>query len=153
MLTFPAPFSKRDAHHRIRLAQRWWLQDRGWSYGIWRGPRLVGQVQIVVHGARQRVAEVAYWLSLEARGQGFGAEAVEALILAAKAHWPLERIEATVVPGNAASIKVLTRLGFAGRGEEIVPYDLPWQLPLGLHRLYQRRRKTALLIFSRALSD
>ena len=34
----------------------------------------------------------------------------------------------------------------------MVPYDLPHQLPLGLHRLYTRRGKARLLIFACSLT-
>ena len=38
------------------------------------------------------------------------------LMEAAQAHWPLEKLEATVVPGNEASIRVLERLGLCPAG-------------------------------------
>lgn len=153
MLTFPAPFASHHARQRVVDADRWWREDRGWSYGIWAGPQLIGQVQIVTHGPRQRMAEVAYWLSDHARGQGYAREAVQAIIDQAKAHWPLERLEATVVPGNVASERLLLTLDFRLKGQEVVPYELPRQLPFGLQRFHLRRAKTALLIFERILSD
>ena len=152
MLTFPAPFTEAMARQRINTSLRWWAQNTGWSYGIWQGPQLIGQAQIVIHGHRQRLGEVAYWLSKSARGHGYGTEAVAALMNAAQSHWPLERVEATVVPGNKASIAVLTRLGFTIKGREIVPYDLPHQLPFGLHRFYTRQGHAQLLIFAKSIA-
>ena len=140
------------AHQRMLIAQKWWASDTGWSYGIWQGPRLIGQAQIITHGSRKRLAEAAYWLSREARGQGYGTEAMAALIESAKTHWPLERIEATVVPGNSGSISVLQRLGFEDAGQALVPYDLPTQWPFGLDRLHRRRGRACLLIFALCLT-
>jgi len=140
MLTFPQPFTRRHARARIRQTHRWLEQGRGWSLTLIHQGQLAGQIQLICALPRRRRAEIAYWIAPAFRGQGLARQGVATLIEAACAHWPLERIEATVVPGNAASIAVLTDLGFTQRELAPVPYRVQG---------HWRRRSADLLVFAR----
>ncbi len=61
-------------------------------------------------------AEIGYWVAPAFWGTGFASEAVEALASWADANG-LRALTAQVFQDNAASIKVLTRAGFAYEGE------------------------------------
>ncbi len=57
------------------------------------------------------VVEVGYGLAPSARGQGFAAEALTALVAVATRHG-VARVRAGTVPANLASIRTLERAGF-----------------------------------------
>lgn len=142
LLTFPPYLGQRHARGRIRETHGWLRQNRGWSLAIELQGHLIGQAQIVTMGARRCLAEVAYWLGPAYQGQGHAQLAMAALIDAAAGHWPLERVEATVVPGNDPSTRLLDRLGFTYRELASVPYKVQggW-----------RQRRADLLIYERAI--
>ena len=124
LLTFPRPFRPGHARRRIHETHGWLRQNRGWSLAIeWQG-QLVGQAQLVCHPPRNSLAEAAYWIARPFQGQGLALSAMKTLIHAAVQHWPLETIEATLVPGNQASLKILTRLGFCKRELARIPYRI-----------------------------
>lgn len=56
-----------------------------------------------------------------ARGQGLAREAAEGVLGWAQAHLELPRVVAIVTPANAASIGLLTRLGFVDEGTVRMP--------------------------------
>ena len=56
--------------------------------------------------------EIGYGLAASARGRGVGSQAVQALMEWVRAQGAT-RIRAEVRPGNEASLRLLTRLGFA----------------------------------------
>jgi [ribosomal protein S5]-alanine N-acetyltransferase len=62
--------------------------------------------------------EVGYILHPEFWGMGLAHEAMQAVIAYAFAHHPVDHLMADVDPRNAASIKLLKRLGFALSGHE-----------------------------------
>ncbi len=63
-----------------------------------------------------RSASIGYWLGAEETGQGLMTEAVRGLCRWAFGELGLERVDAGVVPENAASRAVLTRAGFREEG-------------------------------------
>jgi RimJ/RimL family protein N-acetyltransferase len=58
------------------------------------------------------VASLGFWIGRPHQGQGFGAEAVEALLSMAFGLTHLSGVETALAPTNASSRKVLERLGF-----------------------------------------
>ena len=60
--------------------------------------------------------ELGYSLDPAARGQGLGAEAVGALCAVLERDEGVRRLTAEVRPGNEASLRLLTRLGFVEVG-------------------------------------
>lgn len=119
MLTFPQPFYRRHARARISQTHQWLREDRGWSLALIYKGNLAGQMQIICGLPSRRRAEVSYWLSPTYRRIGLARKGVSALIKAAQKQWPVDQIEATVVPGNSESIALLKDLGFTQ--QEIAP--------------------------------
>ncbi len=140
MLTFPPNFTERQARARIRQTHKWLARDRGWSLALVHEGQLVGQVQLICTLPKQRKGEIAYWLVPQARGQGLARRGVATLISAARERWPLEQVEATVVPSNAASISLLEDLDFTKRELAPVRYRVQG---------HWRRRTADLLVFTR----
>ncbi|MER6952146.1 GNAT family protein [Nonomuraea sp. NPDC000554] len=74
--------------------------------------RLVGDVVLFWHSAEHRSGEIGYILSPEATGRGYATEASQALLRLGFDGLGLHRIIAQVDDRNAASARVLERLGF-----------------------------------------
>jgi RimJ/RimL family protein N-acetyltransferase len=76
----------------------------------------LGQVMLHTVAWAHRRAEVGYWLVPAARGRGIGRTAVGLLVDWAFATLPLDRIEITTTPDNAAARGLARSLGFTEEG-------------------------------------
>jgi RimJ/RimL family protein N-acetyltransferase len=76
----------------------------------------LGHVMLHSVAWQHRRAEVGYWLVPAVRGRGIGATAVGLVVDWAFAALPLDRIEITTTPDNAAARALAGRLGFAEEG-------------------------------------
>ena len=77
---------------------------------------VVGTCTLFHFDARHRRAEIGYALRSELWGQGLASEAVTLALDWGFATLDLHRIEADIDPRNAASRRLLERLGFASEG-------------------------------------
>ena len=77
--------------------------------------RLLGGANLSRFDPLRDVVEVGYWLFVEARGRGVATAAVRAMVDHAFANG-IVRVEAHVRVGNAASERVLERVGFEREG-------------------------------------
>ncbi|HEY0393602.1 MAG TPA: GNAT family protein [Candidatus Elarobacter sp.] len=75
-------------------------------------PAPVGWISLRVNERTPRVGEVGYSLLAEARGKGYAAEALGAVIGETFVAGELDEIQACIVPENVASRGVLDRTGF-----------------------------------------
>lgn len=64
----------------------------------------------------QGIAEAGYWLGRKYHGQGYGSEALEAVIDFAFKRLKLRRLEAEVFRGNPSSGRLLEKYGFREEG-------------------------------------
>lgn len=80
-------------------------------------PRLVGGIGIHPEGEAHTLG---YWLTPDAWGRGYATEAGRAVVHMARESMPITRLAATYHRDNAASGRVLTKLGFRPTGR-IVP--------------------------------
>ncbi len=71
-----------------------------------------GWVSLRTGDQARGIAEIGYSVLLPYRGRGYASEASSALIDAAFKHTDLKQIEACCVPANAASRRLLKRIGF-----------------------------------------
>ena len=79
--------------------------------------RLLGA--ITLSNVRRGVAQMGtlgYWIGAPFARQGYMTEAVGLMLEFAFGHLQLHRVEAACLPGNAASVALLTRTGFAREG-------------------------------------
>jgi RimJ/RimL family protein N-acetyltransferase len=77
---------------------------------------LIGTCTIFAMHEASRRAELGYALHREYWGQGFMAEALDRIVDYAFSTLGLNRLEADIDPGNHASAKALSRLGFKQEG-------------------------------------
>jgi [ribosomal protein S5]-alanine N-acetyltransferase len=93
--------------------------DRGYAFGIYeRGAgALAGRISLssVIRGAWHN-ANVGYFVGEEWGGRGFATAAVRDVLRFAFGQGRLHRVQAAVMPRNAASIRVLERNGFRQEG-------------------------------------
>ena len=78
--------------------------------------RLVGTVTLVGWDRANRRAEVGFIVLPSRQGRGLATDAVAAVLAWAFGPMGLHRVEADVEPPNAASLRVLDRLGFRREG-------------------------------------
>lgn len=125
LMVIPQPFVSFDARTLIRAAWRRLATGRGFDLAVVRRDRPdepVGGVGIGLFedGAR---AELGFWVGRDHWGQGYAGEAAGRLVSFASDSLGVARFTATAAADNAASIRVLEKLGFteSGRGEQEVP--------------------------------
>ena len=87
-----------------------------WGVALTGDDRVVGTCTLSNLDGRNRRGEIGYALAREQWGKGLMGEALTALLDYAFTTLGLHRIEADVDPGNAASLRLLGRLGFRREG-------------------------------------
>jgi [ribosomal protein S5]-alanine N-acetyltransferase len=117
---------------RMRQAQREVRDDMGYAYLIFgeAGATLIGGLNIsnVRRGVAQ-AASLGYWMGTPHAGRGFMTDAVHAAVQFAFGALRLNRLEAACLPSNAASKRVLEKVGFRleGRARRYLKIDGRWQ--------------------------
>ena len=102
-----------DAYGLIRSARN----GRDVFHGVREraGGELVGVVG--THLRAQQAVEIGYWVGGFARGRGYGAESVGAVVRALANRYPRRAVVAECRPENAASWQMLHTLGFRPTGD------------------------------------
>lgn len=102
----------------VRALHREARAGRSYSFMIWSGNNLVGQITMggVIYGAL-RGAHIGYWIDRNYAGRGFTTDAVSTLTNHAFDALGLHRIEINIRPENAASIRVAEKAGYHFEGE------------------------------------
>ncbi len=82
------------------------------------GASIIGRIALtgVMRGAFMS-AHLGYWIDEEHQRRGYMTEAVRAVVRFAFDVLGLHRVQAAVMPHNAASLRVLEKLGFRKEGE------------------------------------
>jgi len=90
-----------------------------WSFGIFEqaGDSLVGRIALssIVRGAWQN-ANLGYWVVRDRNGRGYCTEAVSGAVTFGFDRLQLHRVQAAIMPRNAASIRVVEKNGFRHEG-------------------------------------
>ncbi len=87
-----------------------------WGVALVTDDRVVGTCTLLHLDVRNRRGEIGYALARERWGKGLMTEALTALLDYAFTALGLHRVEADVDPENAASLRLLERLGFTREG-------------------------------------
>ena len=87
-----------------------------WGIALSATDAVIGTCTLASIDRRHRRAEIGFALAAGAWGHGYAAEAVARLIEHAFETLDLHRLEADVDPRNAASLRLLERLGFVREG-------------------------------------
>ncbi len=82
------------------------------------GEAVIGRVALggVMRGAFLN-AHLGYWIDVDHQGRGHTTEAVAEVVSFAFRVAGLHRVQAAVMPRNAASLRVLAKVGFRKEGE------------------------------------
>jgi len=118
LLQVPTPYPVALARRWVQGRIEWWDEGRGVTLAITRRTQtrtLLGTVSLR-RFARDRRAELGYWLAQPAWGFGFATEACRAAIELGFRELELSRIYAQVLSGNDASRHVLEKLGMTSEG-------------------------------------
>lgn len=111
--------SKRPSFYSmVRALHREAHAGRSYSFMIWHGNNLVGQITMggVIYGAL-RGAHIGYWIDRNYAGKGFTTDAVNTLTRYGFEALGLHRIEINIRPENAASIRVAEKAGYIFEGD------------------------------------
>ena len=100
-----------------RLEQRYAARDTiRWAIELVEHGEMIGTIGLLRFDFEHRHAEVGYEIARRWWGRGLAPEAAAAVIRYGFSVFGLHRIEAGVLPGNDASVRVLQKLGFVEEG-------------------------------------
>ncbi len=108
---FPSPYTLADAQGWLELVV---AARPATDFAIEVEGEAAGAVGLIPGEARS--AEVGYWLGRRCWGRGIATAAVRALSAHAFDRFDLDRLRASVFAGNAASVRVLEKAGYAREG-------------------------------------
>lgn len=103
---------------------------------------LIGDIGVQLHGGAGLMAEIGFTLAPAAQGRGLATEAVGAMVNWLLAHSPAQRVVAVADTRNAASLRLLQRLGL--RPFATLPALFRGEPCLEQHWVARRERRIAL---------
>lgn len=106
----PWPYTLQDAVSWLEGVENGGPQRTAYPFAILADGRRIGTVGITNHGD---AVELGYWLARDAWGQGYATEAARLAVRFAFTNLRLEELAAGHFVDNAASGRVLVKLGFA----------------------------------------
>ncbi len=118
LIQVPSPYPVALARRWVRGRVEWWDLGRGVTLAVTERDApdcLLGTVSLR-RFARDRRAELGYWLARSAWGKGYATEACRRLVEFGFHDCELARIYAQVLAGNRASMHVLEKLGMVSEG-------------------------------------
>jgi RimJ/RimL family protein N-acetyltransferase len=118
LVQVPTPYPVGLARRWLRSRNDWWPTGRGVTLAIveHHDPAFLVGTASLRRYARDRRAELGYWLSAGVWGRGIATEATHALVDFGFRELGLARIYAHVLAGNVASMRVLDKLGMVHEG-------------------------------------
>ena len=132
LLEFPACKTEAETEPKLQyLAKTSSPYDYlAWAVADKRSDRCIGMVNYHHREARNEKLEIGYILAPAQQGRGLMTEAVAALVAYCFDELAAHRIEALIHPDNAASIRLVERLGFLCEGG---PLRDRWRVGERLH--------------------
>jgi RimJ/RimL family protein N-acetyltransferase len=114
----PVPYERAHAEDFVgRYVPEQWAADGELVWGVFDATTMEALATVGLHPARSAgVREVGFWALPEARGTGVVTEALGAVARWAFAELGLARLEWAAEVGNAASLRVAVKAGFAFEG-------------------------------------
>lgn len=116
--TVPSPYTREHAEDFVRQVAEWWASGAETLWAIFVDGKLSGMIglhQITEHHTGGH-AEIGFWMTAAARGQGYLGEAARAVVDWGFSHLGLVRIEWRAVAGNIPSARAARGLGFRYEG-------------------------------------
>jgi RimJ/RimL family protein N-acetyltransferase len=122
LLVVPHPYKLKDAKwfidHCAKGRKEKPRKAYDFSIELKSEKRVVGGISVMGINRYNGTAEVGYWLGCKHHGQGYGTEALRAVLDFAFKKLKLRRLEAGVFAGNPSSGKLLERFGFKLEGSK-----------------------------------
>lgn len=118
LIQVPSPYPIALARRWVIHRTEWWDRGHGVTLAVTlpsEPDMLLGTVSLRRY-ARDRRAELGYWLAHPAWGHGFATEAAQAAVDCGFRELGLLRVYAQVLAGNRASLRVLDKLGMVNEG-------------------------------------
>lgn len=145
MISFPVPWPRWLARHRIMEARQAMARGQGYHFAIVAEDLphkpMVGACSAAFIGEVHRPPELAYWVAPEWQRQGRAHAALRLLLSFMFTQDPdLRAIEAAVIDGNVPSALLLEGLGFSYFEDEHASAPLSWNRPRGEQVLLHRYR-------------
>lgn len=104
--------------------------DKRYVYGVWLDDRLIGRIALneVVRGPFQN-AFIGYMMDKDCLNKGYMTRAVRDVIRQAFRDLSLHRVEASILPENRASQRVIEKCGFTrlGLAERLLNINGEWR--------------------------
>jgi ribosomal-protein-alanine N-acetyltransferase len=126
----PPPEDRASFAARCALRERERQVGTGYGFGIFVGPRLVGELTLssVQRGPFQS-ASIGYWIDRDWAGQSLMPEAVVVALRFAFENLGLHRVEISIIPRNRASRRVAEKLDLRleGISERYLEIDGRWE--------------------------
>ncbi len=115
-----APDPSRDPQafaNRCRVRERERTLGTAFDFGLWHEGWFCGEINVshVARGAFQS-AHVGYWIDERLAGKGLVAEGLLAVFGFAFDQAGLHRVQVSIMPRNAASLRVVSKLGLRSEG-------------------------------------
>ncbi len=115
-----APDPSRDPQafaNRCRMRERERSLGTAFDFGLWHEGWFCGEINVshVARGAFQS-AHVGYWIDERLAGKGLVAEGLLAVFGFAFDQAGLHRVQVSIMPRNAASLRVVSKLGLRSEG-------------------------------------
>ena len=124
------PEDRRNFAARCSLRERERQLGSGYGFGIFVGGRFAGELTLssIQRGPFQ-AAYVGYWIDQALAGHSYVPEAVVVCLRFAFAELHLHRVEISIIPRNAASRRVVEKLGIRleGVAERMLSIDGVWE--------------------------
>lgn len=145
MISFPVPWPRWLARHRVMQARAAMARNEGFHFAIIAedlpSRPMVGACSAAFIGDPSRPPELAYWIAPAFQRQGFARHALTVLLSFLFARDEnLRAIEAAVIEGNEASTQLLLGLGFRYHEDERASAPLSWNRPKHEQVLLHRHR-------------
>ena len=145
MISFPVPWPRWLARHRIMQARQAMAKNEGFHFAIVAedlpNRPMIGSCSAAFIGDSSRPPELAYWIAPEWQRQGRARESLRLLLsFLFTRDSELRAIEAAVIEGNEPSRQLLLGLGFRYHEDEHASAPLSWNRPREEQVLLHRHR-------------
>ena len=114
----PQPYSEADARTYVAMTRRGWKEGSHAAFAVTNAEtgEVIGSIGVHWLDPEQGVAEVGYWVRLEARGGGVATRATKLVSRWAIASCGMKRLQLRADQRNVASQRVAERAGFRQEG-------------------------------------
>jgi RimJ/RimL family protein N-acetyltransferase len=114
----PAPYTRADARAYIAASRRGWKDSSLWAFAVTDAVtgEVIGSCGVGWQDQAHAVAEIGYWVRVEARGRSVATRAVRLVSRWSIEECGVQRLQLRADENNTASQRVAERAGFTREG-------------------------------------